>query len=298
MAADFLKPKRYGLHGPLMNAAGCILLIAFACLLIVAARRRCRRQRLLALFGLLTGMQTMTGALQFSLYQRAGWNLMLAAALLGGLIADAVYNRISSCRRARAAVAAAVAASIIAALLNPPAHIKTLSSAEDEMVELTRALAAQEAARKKTALARSFGGTSEELAALLPKPNEPPAMVLRTTSDSDDYWEIPDAVLPPGSDLRILYVRRGRKPHLWAAPGYCYLFFLDREETIPPESLGAFGMVNPAQARGYSAWQRSLYAPNRNIRQFLADLAPERWEVDWRTISKNAELAIVRRIAP
>ena len=298
MAADFLKPKRYGLHSPLMNAAGCILLILFACLLIAAVRRRCRRQRLLALFGLLTGLQTMTGALQFSLYQRAGWNLMLAATLLGGLIADVIYTRISSCRPARTAVAVAVAASILAALLNPPAHINNLSTAEDEMVDLTRALAALEAARTKTALARSFGAPSGEVAAMLPKLNEPPAMVLRTTSDSDDYWEIPDAVLPPGSDLRILYVRRGREPHLWAAPGHCFLFFLDREETIPPESLGAFGMVNPAQARGYSEWQRSLYAPNSNIRRFLADLAPARWEVDWKTISENAELAIVRRIAP
>ena len=295
MAADFLKPKRLGLGNGPMNLAGVVLLVGFAWQLIAAIRCHSVRDRLLAWFGLLSAVQTMTGALEFSLYQRAGWNLLLAAAWLGGKIAAAIYERVREFLPARIGVAAAIAVSAVFALIHPPQHRPSLSTAEDEMVAVTRSLAALEAQRSGTRLALSVTPLLQGLSALPAFSKVPLALVLRTTSDSDDYWEIPDAVLPLGSELRILYVRGRKKPHLWAAPGHRYVFFLDREETIPAKALGAFGLINPAQAESYSNWQRSLYKPNRTIRDFIVDLPSDTWEVQWEKLSKNAELALVRQ---
>ena len=149
------------------------------------------------------------------------------------------------------------AASVVFLLLNPPSHRNSLSSAESEMVRTARGLARTAGPEKGCGAFTAFGGATlpfmEDLAG---NPALDLVLCLRTTSGlAGHYWEVTDAVLPPGCGLTTAYV--GKKTDLSSVflPGRRYLVFLDAPERIPSGELGSMSNLTPDKASYYAAWQ-------------------------------------------
>ena len=139
---DFLTVKRLGYHNFAMNGASFVILAAFAICAAAGLRKRSEALVLLGLWGSLTSVQALTGALQFTSYQREGWSLLIAFTVLAGLIFAICYDAFGRFRLTRRLTASAVVASVVWAFLHPPEHKFFTCATEDDMVRWTRRLTA------------------------------------------------------------------------------------------------------------------------------------------------------------
>ena len=291
---DVVRVKRWGMSSVPMNAAAGAWLAVFAVTLVSGTRRGVVFESLVGWLGLLTGVQTLTGWLEFSNYQRGGWPFMLATAMVAGRIGADVYGRIRPRVVARGLMIVGVAGCIVWIGFCPPRHVAVTSSAEQELVEVTRQLADHEAHRAGVRAAWAFGaGRDAGIRAWL-APDRPTTLVVRSTSGAgtQGFWELPDAVSVLGSPLRIVNVRDGN--NLTGVPNdeEQTIFFLDRAKRLPGQKVGAMASLDAAQADRYSHWQYSHYRVNAVIREFLERLPSEDWSVRSVRLSENAEVVI------
>ena len=107
---------------------------AFAICLTLGWRHHSPLHILTGLWGGLTSTQAFTGWLQFSMYQREGWSLIIVIIVLASLVGGALWNRTSHHLMIRIGIASAIIISTLIALLNPPNHSYFTSSAEDDIV--------------------------------------------------------------------------------------------------------------------------------------------------------------------
>jgi hypothetical protein len=265
-ARDLLRVKRRGLAGAPLNAAAGAWLVVLGVMLANGLRRGAAFEALTGWLGVVAGVQTLTGFLEFSHYQRAGWTFLLMTAMAGGVLAAALLRRIRPPGLARAAVAAGAAACLALSVLRPPRHAATTSSAEDELVVLTRELGRAGAA-PATLVARSMSGRRAR-----------------------GFWELTDAVAAPGTALRIVNVRGADDLDGLPAAAGRTVFFLDRAVPVEPGRVGAMAALDPEGAARYSAWRADLYGVNTTIRAFLDALPRNRWRLEETRLSPNAVL--------
>ena len=139
LAADFFSFKRMGYASGLLNDLALAATAVFALALIGGWRRRDAAWRLVGAWGLLASVNVHFGLLQFTNYQREGWSLLTAAAVLGGLVFEALWRRWNS-RRGQRLLGAGLALAALAGLALPPTHLITSGPAESELVRYLLAL--------------------------------------------------------------------------------------------------------------------------------------------------------------
>ena len=121
-----------------MSAISGVLAAGFAFLTAMGWRRKRMDWLLAGLWGCIAALQTGWGILQFSRYQRAGWQLLIVVALGGAMLAALpAWARRAPVQRARAA---AVALLTLAAFALPPHHRPLHSAAESTLVDFMRAI--------------------------------------------------------------------------------------------------------------------------------------------------------------
>jgi hypothetical protein len=265
---DLLRVKRSGLAGMPLNAAAGAWLVVFGVLLAGGIRRGAPFETLTGWLGVVAGVQTLTGVLEFSNYQRAGWTFMLMTAMAAGVLAAAVLRRLRPPGLARAAVAVGAVACLALSVARPPGHAATTSSTEGELVALTRKLGRGGGA-PVTLVARSMSGRR-----------------------AHGFWELTDAVAVPGSTLRIVNVRDASDLEGLPAAAGRTVFFLDRFVPVEPARVGAMAALDPKAAVRYSAWRAGLYGVNETIRAYLGALPRDRWRIEDARLSPNAVLVI------
>jgi hypothetical protein len=293
MASDFLTVKRLGLGSIVHTLVAVILGFIFMGAVMVGAARRSRELLLLGAFGLLAAIQTLTGFLEFSLYQRAGWFLLESAGWVAALLVVQVYRYVPL-HWARAGLSILAGGSLLMSLFRPPSHVNSLSSAENELVILSRALGMYGSPDPAGEVAFSFDRSSLKLPSTLTLDrNLPIVMVSRTFSDSfGRNWEIPDAVLPIGSRLSTDYTD-GHNLEEIVGGGKQFVFFLDTPEKIDPRNLGSMHLLSQEGAAHYSEWQYSHYKANAGIRRFLGDIPRSDWVVQHYDLSAHSEVFIL-----
>ncbi|MBN1558254.1 MAG: hypothetical protein JW951_08925 [Lentisphaerae bacterium] len=279
VARDYLSVKRAGLGSRWMTLAACGLLALFAAGAVQGARRRMPLWRVIGVFGCVTGLQTLTGVLEFSRYQRAGWSFMIAAVCACAWLGFEVYRRIRPAGLRRGLVAAGAAACVTLTLLHPPGHLNAVSSAEDALVRLTRALAHREAVRAGVRVPVACDAPLPAAVAAALEPGLPAVLVVRSTSGAATrgFWELPDAVTVRGAPLEIVNVRQEADLRAAFRPGRQLVVFLDRARRIAAPALGSVAALDPAQAERYARWQYGHYAVNGVIRDFLDALPEDAW---------------------
>ena len=92
LAVDFLSSKRWGIGHIAANFTGIVILAIFGICMWCGFIGKRIGWVMLGLWGIIASVQTLTGFLQFSGYQREGWSLLIAVACLSGVIGGAVIS--------------------------------------------------------------------------------------------------------------------------------------------------------------------------------------------------------------
>ena len=277
MLVDFFTIKRWGFADPWYNAAGCLLLVLFGYFLFRAAGRRDARLFLTAVWGLIAAVQTITGWMQFSAYQREGWSLLIATGCLAGIVGGSIYDEARRWPLFRWAFTAALCGSILFSVTNPPGHRMVNSSAEDEVVGLVRSISAWK---------RGIGGAfrrprearaTKEILALL-DPDAPLTMVSRRFGGWDNgHGELVSAVLGPLPGVRSVTVDVHSNLEAIFNPSGQFLILIDRDAGLTSNELGAFAQINPFHAQKFVADQAKLRQANQELATFIENRSRSHW---------------------
>ena len=137
LARDFISIKHVGMGNGWVDGVLAILLGLFVALILVGMKHRKLGWGLVGVWGGLAAVQTATGFLQFTAYQREGWSLLLAMGCLGGLVASWLW---AAWPRLRWGMVLGMLLFAGISLWRPPTHVLTTSTAEETLVRMARML--------------------------------------------------------------------------------------------------------------------------------------------------------------
>jgi len=259
-AADYFSIKRLGVHDRLFNLAGAGLFLLFAGWAAAALSRRDTGALLAASWGLVTSIQSLTGWLQFSQYQREGWSFMLATAVLSGAAWGWLCGAFRRPLAARTVYAAAGLSFFLWTLLHPPAHQSVISSAEEEIVRICRYVFAgsSEMATSAGVSVRSHLDGGEYY-----------VMARRFSGFSGGQGDVIQAVLGPVMRKKVISVHQARQEKYMFKKKRRYVVFLDRQPDLASRDPGAYERLNPAQAERFTAFRERAYRVNEKIEKSI-----------------------------
>ena len=133
LARDFVAIKRVGYSSALLNGAALGQAAVFLLAVGWGIRKRQAAWKVVGGWGFLTCLHVHLGWLQFTNYQREGWSMLIALALLLGLIVGWVAPRLAR-PAARNGLWGLVGAGALLGLLFPPVHMPMLGAAESDVV--------------------------------------------------------------------------------------------------------------------------------------------------------------------
>ena len=137
LARDFISIKHVGMGNGWVDGVLAILLGLFVALTLVGMKNRKWGWGLVGVWGGLAAVQTATGFLQFTAYQREGWSLLLAMGCLGGLVVSWLW---AAWPRLRWGMVLGMLLFAGISLWRPPTHVLTTSTAEETLVRMARML--------------------------------------------------------------------------------------------------------------------------------------------------------------
>ena len=134
---DFFSIKQWGYGNGLIQSVFVVLCGLFVALVIAGVKKRKAGWGMVGVWGGLATVQTATGFLQFTAYQREGWSLLLALGCLGGLVTSWMWT---AWPRLRSVIVLGMALLAGISLWRPPVHTLTTSTAEETLVRMARML--------------------------------------------------------------------------------------------------------------------------------------------------------------
>ena len=141
MIIDFVSIKRWGFGNALLDMLGCLLVIVFIVVFYDGVKKKKPLLTLMGIWGMLTGMQSLIGFLQFSAYQREGWSLLIVIACLSGIVGANIYRwGIYRWKIMRPLLYLFIIISVVWSILLPPGHLMLNSWAEDDVIRIVRNL--------------------------------------------------------------------------------------------------------------------------------------------------------------
>ena len=277
LARDFLSVKRWGYGSPLFNAAAAGSLALFAAVMFLGLRRSHHALSLPGLWGVLTSLQTHTGWLQFSSYQREGWSLLIGAALLAGWAVAWLADHPSGRGVLRWPWRLCIAASF-AGLWWPPAHRVFASAAEDDLVRLLRALNGDVQARAAWPGQQDLWERTG--------PTQRVRYVARRISGFED------GIGDPVDALRGL-TRMLHHEIAQPVPGVLYVVLLDRPDDRAIASSGVMAKLQPESTAAFVRHQATARDANAALETAVAALG-----VPFRRWSASPRLDVLLLEAP
>ena len=220
-------------------------------------------------WGGLAAVQTATGFLQFTAYQREGWSLLIATACLGGVFTAWFWERF---RRLRPAVVAALALSAAVTLWHPPAHRLTNSTAEEALVRIARMFSTY------PVLSPDSDPSVEGFRCFLSEHLIEGAQLSFITRPLLQELMLP-AVCGPKDNLSF------SRSDIWRVYDVCMetsvqtVLLLDRPGDLDVQGLGSFAAVSPAGAQSFIQQQKRSYAFNGNLKAYILRLPPNEWRI-------------------
>ena len=270
-----------------MNAALVLLLASFVGLAILGIRRKRPEWMMVGMWGGLAALQTATGVLQFTAYQREGWSLLLATGCLGGLGIAWFWSLFPS---GRWLVVLGMAVAVGVTLAHPPSHYLSNSTAEETLVHLASSLRAY--------------------------PRMPPDSASLPTGWIDFLEDHLDKETPLSLITRhlmqdqLLSAVAGPNDRLWFSKWDIYLdpacglnqsaqslVFIDRPDSLEVAQLGSFAGISPVAARNFMQQQRLSYGFNDTLESHLRSLPTYEWSVVRYDADDHLRLYVVSRLS-
>ena len=286
LACDFFSIKRWGVGDFTANIVGFLMMTLFGITLLWGLKRGNIGLVVLGIWGGIASLQSMTGVLQFSGYQREGWSFMIAFACLLGILGGAAYCRGKRWILFKVAVVVIVLVSIVCSFIYPPEHTLMASCAEDDIIRLVRQISSRHTGNRYWMFAdKPTGG--EYPAAF--SSQRPLTIVARkmTGWQGSDQGELIPSVISPSEQIRIKTVSSGDNLSNDLSRNGRYLILLDEmTENCLPDRIW-FSRIDPRQVQRFRDGCRSFYKINDAIRSYLDVLDRNLWRIAETKVSQH-----------
>ncbi len=287
---DYVSMKRHGFGDFKLDTLAVSLVVLFFILLMIGIVREGTSYIVVGFWGLLTSVQTGTGLLQFSAYQREGWSLLVATCCLSGIIAASIYRLGERSYLFRGGVLAVIVISVAWSILHPPMHFPIRSSGEDELVRTIRFLrehqadSTEECNEKDKVLCSITDLLDNSLSITL---------VTRRYVGWGNQGEIARNVISQDSDMSVLIVDKKMKNDIFQ-PDRQYVALVDEEKRISGQQLiSAFAMVTPSMVEATLRSRNQLFRINNMILEQIESLSKSQWKVDHIAVSNTLSAFVV-----
>jgi len=289
---DYFSIKRSGFQNRFIDGMAVTLFVLFLVCFGHGLRTGKTGFILLGIWGVLTSVQAATGFLQFSAYQREGWSLLVATAMITGVCCSLIFGVVSHIDAARYAAGMVIIGLAFWSFRHPPVHQPAIGNeAESLIIRVVRSVSGdrevlvEKCRNKKTPECRLSGFLDRDV---------PLVIVTRhLTGWSGNGMLVPN-VLPLNSRVASLEVNKVSGVPDFKA-GRQYLVLID---TKPPSRRwgdgGAFYMVSPKMVEGLIKKQIDSYRSNAIIREYVKRLDRTRWRMDEVRLSGSLDGIIVR----
>lgn len=294
LVRDYFAIKRPGLGSPIADVAAAVLLCAFLWVLMSGWRARRTDWVFLGAWGLMATLQTATGLLQFSRYQRAGWQLLEAAVWAGGVAVGWWIVR-PLCRWAwlRGCTVAGLLVVSIFAFAHFPRHRVFQSAAEDDLVKLFRSIERHYA--RAQGQAAPWGFTTARLSDKLPiNPRNALTVLIRPfTGFTRGHGDLTHALLRrrPGIAIEGIGIPRPPVQLVWPRQ---YLILLEDPSVRSAADLGVSARLNGDLAGEFLDVQQRAQQARAQAAEILAGFDRTRWRVDQIALSPDLEAWFIR----
>ena len=291
MLVDLLTIKRTGLGGGVMSVITLMLAATFAGILLAGFRTKSTVLKLLGGWGLLATLQTATGILDFSFYQRSGWSLLEAMVWAGGFMCATLYALAKKWSGIKLGLILGVTASVITAFCYPPSHRFITSGAEDTVVSTLRELS--DARLSTGGVAGPVRFERQPPSPLMVRAARASKLILMTryyTLFPGNQGDLAEAILDPAA--KITQFRVGLDTAFPAFPGPL-LCLLDGELDLG--DMGILARISPELTTSLAGYQPLLYAPNVRIEAFLATLPHDLWIATSETRGPKLKMVLAER---
>jgi len=272
MLYDYMSIKRWGFGVLWMDAVGYFCLALFIGCFFIGEKERKTGLILLGIWGFITAIQTITGALQFSAYQREGWSLLIALGCITGIVGAFCFRILSKWAFIRFGFGLAIFGIIGAGFYFFPEHPQLKSSAENEIVSIVRQAAAWRKNPDKDTPAL-FNPIRAHL-----NPKLPLTVVSRRFGGWGNFLgEILLVVAPHVKNFKTTVVGNTTLLEGFFHPKRQYLILLDANIDKDVANIGAFRFINPFQANQFIVFSNRLLRINEIIWAHLDQLKESRW---------------------
>jgi hypothetical protein len=256
----------------------------------------------LGFWGVIASLQTMTGFLQFSGYQREGWSLMIAAACLSGIIGGTIYSWGKRWVIFKAAVVIAVLLSISGSFIYPPVHELRASCAEDEIIQVARDISYRYTENRYWSIAdKPIANDPGYLSAFSPR--LPLTIMTRTMTGwhyynqgelvPTDQGELVPTVIHPSKKMQVMTISFDAAGKNFFEKNRQYLVLIDKKTEGCNRNKAFFSMIDPMRVKGYIDDREPYYKINESIGSSLNTLNPDKWQIMKSVISPNLTVIAV-----
>lgn len=242
----------------------------------------------LGFWGVIASLQTMTGFLQFSGYQREGWSLMIAAACLSGIIGGTIYCWGKRWVIFKAAVVIAVLLSISGSFIYPPVHELRASCAEDEIIQVARDISYRYTENRYWSIAdKPIENDPRYLSAFSSR--LPLTIMTRKMTGWHDsnQGELVPTVIHPSKKMRVMTISSEVGGKNFFENNRQYLVLMDKKTEGCTRNKVFFSMIDPRQVKSYIDGRESYYKINESIGSYLNTLNPDNWQIVKSVISQD-----------
>ncbi|MCX5841272.1 MAG: hypothetical protein NTY16_07455 [Deltaproteobacteria bacterium] len=285
---DFFSGKRWGVGHFAANTIGFLILIISGISILWGFRGEEMGWAVLGFWGVIASLQTMTGFLQFSGYQREGWSLMIVAACLAGIIGGTIYCWGKRWVIFKAAVIIAVLLSISGSFIYPPVHELRASCAEDEIIQVARDISYRYTENRYWSIAdKPIENDPRYLSAFSSR--LPLTIMTRKMTGWHDsnQGELVPTVIHPSKKMQVMTISSGVAGKNFFESNRQYLVLMDKKTEGCNRNKVFFSMIDPRQVKSYIDGRESYYEINESIGSYLNTLNPDNWQILKSVISQN-----------
>ena len=293
---NFLSIKRWGFGNIIMDSIGFLLLLVFLALLLYSISKRKYSLVIIALWGMITSTQTITGFLQFSAYQREGWSLLIVIACLSGILIGYIYKRWITQRLVlQRCFFFCLFIIFLISLAFPPAHRFYISAAEDDIIRIVRGLTEQSAKKILFGSQTEIQGRDILTVRSTLSDHLPIVIVARNFSGwQSGQGELIKVVMHKNTSIRNVTVTdRTSLDDIFKKENQ-YIVLIDKEKKIALDDLGIASRLSQFNAGQFVLTQSILLKMNKKIEDYMNRLSNRDWNLHQVEINDNLTIKILK----
>lgn len=298
MIIDFISIKRWGFGNAFLDTIGCMLLSVFIIFLYQGVKNKKSLPILLGIWGMLTSLQSLTGFLQFSAYQREGWSLLIVIACLCGIAGAKMYQwGIERIKIMRPLLYLFLLISTLWSVLSPPSHLLLNSWAEDDIVRVVRDLSSHSI--HSDAIINRYSQKDADIIAIRKalSASLPLTIVARKYSV---WWtgqgELMSVVLHNRSTIGNVVITERMDMKSVFQTDRQYIAFLDAHRELQIEDFGMMAYLSRNSIENFMKGQHNSALLNMEIRESLKALSPTVWDTRWIEFSDRLTVVVIQPI--